>query len=86
LIQAFKTCHRPSHPLQSHDLKAEAAEEVAAHTDPKTLAKIAVTEAIRNATMQDFDGENFVINGKTTHLRQKCQCVSAPILLQQKWH
>jgi hypothetical protein len=37
---------------------AEQAEEVAAPTDPKTLAKIAVTEAIRNATMKDFDGNN----------------------------
>jgi hypothetical protein len=43
---------------------AEQAEEVAAPTDPKTHAKIAVTETIRNTT-KDFDGENFIINGKT---------------------
>jgi hypothetical protein len=41
------------------------AEEVAAPTDPSTLAKITVTQAIRNATMEDFDGNNFIINGKT---------------------
>jgi hypothetical protein len=41
------------------------AQEVAAPTDPKTLAKIAVTEEIKNATMEDFDDNNFIINGKT---------------------
>jgi hypothetical protein len=57
---------------------AEQAEEVAAPTDPKTLAKIAVTEAIRNATMKDFNGEIFVINGKTYTF--KTEGVSVPAL------
>jgi hypothetical protein len=57
---------------------AEQAEEVAAPTDPKTLAKIAVTEAIRNATIKDFDGENFVIKGKTYTF--KMEGVSVPAL------
>jgi hypothetical protein len=57
---------------------AKQAEEVAAPTDPKTLAKIAVIEAIRNATIKDFDGENFVINGKTYTF--KTEGVSVPAL------
>jgi hypothetical protein len=50
---------------QVEPVAEQGAEEVAAPTDPKTLAKIAITEGIRNATIKDFDGENFVINGKT---------------------
>jgi hypothetical protein len=57
---------------------AEQAEEVAAPTDPKTLAKIAVTEAIRNATIKDFDGENFVINGKTSRPKASVCRLSNP--------
>jgi hypothetical protein len=54
------------------------AEEVAAPTNPKTLAKIAVTEAIRNATIQDSESENFVINGKTYTF--KSEGVNVPAL------
>jgi hypothetical protein len=63
---------------QQDEPVAEEAEEVATPTDPKTLAKIAITEAIRNATMKDFDGENFVINGKTYTF--KTEGVSVPAL------
>jgi hypothetical protein len=65
---------------------AEQAEEVATPTDPKTLAKIAVTEAIRNATMnKDFNGNNFVIKGKTYTFQDRWrQCARSPILLPQE--
>jgi hypothetical protein len=52
-------------PVPQPQQEEPVAEEVAATTDPKTHAKIKVTQAIRNATMADFDGNNFVIKGKT---------------------
>jgi hypothetical protein len=36
-----------------------------------------VTQAIRNATMEDFDGKNFVINGKTYTFKTDSSSVPA---------
>jgi hypothetical protein len=44
----------PPVPRPQEEPVAKQAEEVAAPTDPKTLAKIAVTEAIRNATIKAY--------------------------------
>ena len=54
------------------------AQEVGDSTDPKTLARIAAAEAIKKVTMDNFDGENFTISGKT--ITFKTEEVNVPTL------
>jgi hypothetical protein len=47
----------------------EELPEVGPPSDTKRLAKVSVTRAIKNANMDNLDGENFIIDGKTITLK-----------------